>query len=288
MTSAASQISCFREIIARRSHFGRHGLQQIRRILLTTNDGGPRLGEGLGAGELGNAVRGIDPLDVEHAFHAGAVVLRLKDRAKFLDDALLFGSLELCRAPEGRDDGACIPDLPERCVRAGQQDDAVERLRPAVAEDAYDPLWIGGFTIECAFAVPTQPRHAWPVRQGDGRARDIYAGHIPAAVKGDRPGEDVPVEAGFGQAVTDSARLADVHRLDRVEPGLQYGDLTSRRDHASVGHGKYDRRRFLFGAYPRGSRRQRQRGGDESEAAIAPVAQLADHALSLHETDANG
>ena len=83
-------------------------------VLVAANDCRPGIGQLLGAGKPGHALRRFDALGIEHALHAEAVVGGGDDAAELLDDRRFVRGVQLFRAPERRQHGARRIGVAER------------------------------------------------------------------------------------------------------------------------------------------------------------------------------
>ena len=282
-----AQISGFGERVAGRTQIGRDGLEQAGRGLFAADRGGPRIRERFCAGEFSHSARRGDAFGIEHALHAKTVIRRRDDGAEFPDDQGFLPGVEFLGAPERGKHRARGLDLPKRRVRAGEQHDALERLRRGAAKGCHDRPRIGILPVERALAVLAQRSPARPSFERDGGCRYFAARHVFAAFHRDRPGEDVPVEAGFRQAVADGARRADIILGQCIEAAFQPGNAIGNREACFRHYDRGGRLGIQARAYGH-RRRQGERCGDERKTMVAHGAHGVDHSLSLHDTKRNG
>ena len=245
----APQIFGFGEEIAGRALRRRHRIEQLAGVLVVAQHRGPGVGERLGAGQFGHALCRFRAFRVEHALHAEAMVGDRKNRAELLDDGRFVGRFELLGAPERRQHGARRVGLVQRQMRAGKHLHALDRLRLAIGEGRDHRLRIRLLAIESALAVVAQRLGARPLRENLRRLGDLGARYGRVAAHGDRPGQYVPVERIILERLALAARLVDVAGRQRIEPGLERGDVVA------LVSGKNCR----LGVRQRDRRRQRQR-----------------------------
>ena len=160
-----AQIFGLREDIAGRTLRGRHGLQQLGRVLVATEAAAQASASGCAPARLGHPLRRIHPVGIEHPLHAETVVGGRDDGAEFLDDRRLSFGFQLLGAPERRKHRARRLGVAKRHVGAGQDDDAFEGLRLAAVEGCTTVCGDRVLAVERALAVLAQGVGARPVRQ---------------------------------------------------------------------------------------------------------------------------
>ncbi len=256
----SAQIFGFGECISGRTLLGRNGGEQFGCALVIANDCCPGFRKVLCAGKFSYAIGGIDSIGIEHAFHAGTMICLRQHIAKLFDDPHLVTRIELFGAPEWRQHRVRFFDFIKCDVRARKQYGALKRLWGSSAECLDDGSRVGTFAIKRPLGVAAQRFRAGPVGKRCRGCGNFRARHVRAAVHGDRPCQDMPVEAGRRQPLTELSGFADLICGQGVEAVLQIVDLLDRHHEIRLpGHRGAVQRIDADPACNRGQKRQQGR-----------------------------